>query len=200
LAYAPAFSAALADENVRVREAAAYALGEGRFTQSGAALSKLLEDDAWPIARRAAATSLGRMPDDAASRAALLAAVGDEAPWVRAAAIESLGLRRSPGAADPVREKLDEREERVEVRRAAALALGALCDQNSVDLLDKLARRIADPMSSPEDRAIGEASLYALIQLHPRDLEARLAPLSKGPSASTVRRARARIGAGCGAR
>lgn len=198
--YAPAFSAALADENVRVREAAAYALGEGRFTQSGGALSKLLEDDAWPIARRAAATSLGRMPDDAASRAALIAAIADEAPWVRAAAIESLGLRRSPGAADPVREKLDEREERVEVRRAAALALGALCDQSSVDLLDKLARRIADPMSSPEDRAIGEASLYALIQLHPRDLEARLAPLSKGPSASAVRRARARIGAGCGAR
>jgi hypothetical protein len=199
-AYAPAFSAALADGDVRVREAAAYAIGEGRFTQGRPALSKLLEDDAWPIARRAAATSLGRMPDDAASRAVLIAAIGDEAPWVRAAAIESLGLRRSPGAADPVREKLDDREERVEVRRAAALTLGALCDQKSVDLLDKLARRIADPMSSPEDRAIGEASLYALLQIHPQDLEARLAPISKGPAATAVRRARARIGAGCGAR
>jgi HEAT repeat protein len=199
-AYAQAFTAALEDPHVRVREAAARALGEGRFASSSAQLSDLLENDAWPIARRAAASSLGAMPDDAASRKVLIDALDDPAPWVRAAVAESLGLRRSPGAAPKLRDKLDDREEPVEVRRAAALSLGALCDAESVDLLDKLGRRIADPMSSAEDRAIGEAALYGLLQLHPPDLDKRLEPLLKTPAARTVQRARARIGQGCARR
>jgi HEAT repeat protein len=144
--------------------------------------------------------SLGSLPDDAQSRAKLLDALGDPAPWVRAAAAESLGLRRSPGAAEPLRDHLDDREERVEVRRAAALSLGALCDVKSLDLLEKLAKRLGDPLSSVEDRAIGEAALYALVRIHPTDLEQRLAPLSKGATARAVARAKARVGAGCGAR
>jgi hypothetical protein len=83
------------------------------------------------------------------------------------------------------------------VRRAAALSLGALCDAKSLDLLEKLAQRIADPMSSVEDRAIGEAALYALVRIHPVDLDQRLAPLAKGGTARAVARARARVGAGC---
>jgi HEAT repeat protein len=196
-AYGPIFQSALADDNVRVREAAARALGEGRFAAGSPALSSLLENDAWPIARRAAAVSLGYLADDPASRATLLEALEDPAPWVRAAAAESLGLRRSPGASEPLRERLEDREERVEVRRAAALSLGALCDAASVDLLEKLGKRIADPISSAEDRAIGEASLYALIQIHPADLERRLAPLMQGGTARTVARAKKRVGDGC---
>lgn len=197
-AYAPAFAAALRDEHVRVREAAARAAGEGKFANLSAELSNLLEDDAWPLARRAAASSLGVLPDDAASRTSLLEALEDPAPWVRAAAAESLGLRRSPGAAPKLRDMLDDREEPVEVRRAAALSLGALCDAGSVDLLDKLSRRIADPMSSADDRALGEAALYGLLRIHPADLEQRLAPLAKAPAtARSVARARARVGAGC---
>jgi hypothetical protein len=197
-AYTPAFRAALSDEHVRVREAAARALGDGRFAESSADLARLLENDAWPVARRAAASSLGVLPDDPASRAVLLEALDDDAPWVRAAAAESLGLRRSPGAAPKLRDKLDNREEPVEVRRAAALSLGALCDAESVELLDKLARRIADPMAKPEDRATGEAALYALVRIRPADLERRLAPIAKTPAAAgTVQRARARAGSGC---
>ena len=199
-AHAPAFIAALTDENVRVREAAAHAIGEGRFANASGALSRLVDDDDWPIARRAAAVSLGLLPDDAKSRAVLLEALDDSAPWVRAAAAESLGLRRSPGAAEPLREHLDDREERVEVRRASALSLGALCDAESVNLLGKLARRLADPLSSVEDRAIGEAALYALVRIHPADLDQRLAALAKGGSQRAVARAKARVGAGCAAR
>jgi HEAT repeat protein len=161
----------------------------------------LLENDAWPVARRAAASSLGVLPDDPASRAVLIDALDDDAPWVRAAAAESLGLRRSPGAAPKLRDKLDTRDEPVEVRRAAALSLGALCDTESVELLDKLARRIADPMSSPEDRVTGEAALYGLIRIHPPDLDRRLAPIEKTPaSARIVQRARLRAGSGCARR
>ena len=199
-AYAPAFVAALDDPHVRVREAAAHALGEGRFVNGSGALGRILEDDSWPIVRRAAAVGLGSLPDDPRSRATLLAALEDPAPWVRAAAAESLGLRRSPGAADPLRDLLDDREQPVEVRRAVALSLGALCDAKSLDLLDKLARRLADPLSSVEDRAIGEASLYALVRIHPADLEQRLAPLAKGNTARAVARAKARVGSGCTAR
>lgn len=195
-ARAPAFIAALSDENVRVREAAAQAIGEGRLSAGGVHLIQVLEDDEWPIARRAAALGLGALPPEAPGDKALEEALSDEAFTVRAASAESLGTRGVKRAAPELLERLEDPRERFEVRRAAAAALGALCDNDSTDTLWKLVRRIDDPLATVEERAIGEASLAALVRIGPKDLEEGLERLRKGKGRTAVERAVRRGAAG----
>lgn len=191
-ARAPAFLAALSDNNVRIREAAAQAIGQGRFETGSSALIELLEDDPWPIARGAAAAALGTLLPEPQGDKALLAALSDDAPTVRAASAASLGARRVASAATELLDRLEDAKERFEVRQAAASALGALCDNDSADTLWKLVRRIDDPLATPEERAIGEASLGALVRIAPADLGTKLEPLRRGKAQKAVERALAR--------
>jgi len=191
-ARAPAFIAALTDENVRVRETAAHALGEGRFAAAGPNLVNVLVDDAWPVVRRASAKALGALPAEARGNEALSDALSDEAPSVRAASAESLGARRVTTAAEALRDRLEDPREHFEVRRASAAALGALCDRDSTDTLWTLVRRVDDPMATVEERALGEASLAALARIAPPDLDEKLAPLRRGQARKAVERALAR--------
>jgi HEAT repeat protein len=186
---APGFVAALSDPDVRVREAAARAVREGRLASAAPKLVSLLSDDFWPIVRRAAAEALSTLPAEAAGDAALIDALSDEAPWVRASVAEALGARRVARAAPALRERLENREERFEVRRAAVSALAALCDQKSVGTLSDLVKRLGDPMATVEERAIGEAALEGLAAIGPSDLQARLAPLSGTRAAPAVKHA-----------
>lgn len=194
-AYVPAFVAALSDPNVRVREAAVQALGEGRLHTSAPSVIRVLEDDAWPLSRRAAAQALARFPAEPRGDDALLDALSDEAPSVRSAAAASLGARGVLRAADELRDHLEDPSERFEVRRAAAAALGALCDAKSADTLWTLARRVDDPVASVEERALGEASLGALVRIAPPGLDEKLAALRRGKARKAVERAVARAGA-----
>lgn len=183
------FVAALSDADVRVREAAARAVREARVAAATPKLLTLLDDEPWPIVRRAAAEALSALPAEAQGDAALLDALSDDAPWVRAAVAEALGARRVARAAPELRERLEDREERFEVRRAAVSALSALCDQKSVDTLTTLVKRLGDPMATVEERAIGEAALRALAVIGPSDLPSRLQPLAKTRAAPAVKRA-----------
>jgi HEAT repeat protein len=186
---AAGFLAALSDPDVRVREAAARAVGEGRVSQAAPKLITLLDDDFWPIVRRAAADALAVLPAEPNGDAALILALSDEAPWVRASIAQALGARRVARAAPALRERLENREEQFEVRRAAVLALAALCDQSSVGTLSDLVKRLGDPMATVEERAIGEAALEALTAIGPSDLKARLAALSGTRAAPAVKHA-----------
>lgn len=187
-----AFIAALDDGHVRVREAAANGIREGKFVHGAPRLRAVLDDDAWPLSRRAAALALGALPSEPAGDGALVDALEDDAPSVRTAAAESLGLRGVVRAAPELRDHLEDLKERPDVRRAAAAALGALCDDDSVDLLWKLVRRVDDPLASVEERALAEASLGAVVRIAQPDLEERLAPLRRGKASKAVRAALAR--------
>jgi HEAT repeat protein len=173
-----------------VREAAANALRESRFVAAGPKLISLLADDSWPIARRAAADALAALPAEPKGDEALLDALSDEAPWVRASVATALGVRRVSRAAPALRERLEDKQERFEVRRASVSALAALCDQQSVGALSDLAKRLADPMATVEERAIGEASLQGLALIGPSDLATRLAPLKGTRAEPAVKHAR----------
>jgi HEAT repeat protein len=106
---------------------------------------------------------------------------------VRASVATALGARRVARAAPALRERLENKDEKVEVRRAAASALAALCDQNSVGTLTDLAKRLADPMATVEERALAESALAALAAISPSDLQTRLAPLATTRAAAAAK-------------
>lgn len=168
---------ALDDAEVRVREAAARALAKRSGEFAKAALRARLEKDRWPIVRGAAARALAEHGADKATDEALLEALGDEAWLVRRDAAFALGKRRVARAVDPLAERLDDDAEHFEVRVAAARALGAACARGAADALSRHARRLADPLTTNEARAISLAALVALADLGVPDLKARLKPL-----------------------
>src|SRR5690606_2918489 len=187
--YASAFQAALASPEVRVREAAAQAIGEAKLAVLSGALADVVTRDDWPLVRRAAAQALGALPDDRRSRAILLEALEDDpSPVVRAAVAESLGARRSPGAAPLLRERVDDREESFDVRRAAALSLGELCDRDSIGLLHAWARRVADPRGTAEELGLAEAALRSLVRIGSGEAELAVASLLKSNAKPLVER------------
>lgn len=183
------FVSALADADVRVREAALHAVGDARVNAAAPQLAVLLARDDWPLVRRAAGDALGVLQPEPAGDAALARALDDEAWMVRAAAAGALGNRRVHSASEKLRELLQDREQHFEVRRAAATALAALCDKPSVDALTKSAQKLADPLATTEERAVGEAALRGLSRLAPTDLPARLKSLLASPMAPVAKRA-----------
>jgi vesicle coat complex subunit len=62
------------------------------------------------------------------------------------------------------------------VQAAAAAALGQLCDSSSADALTEQAKKLLVFGPTERDGIVGTASLVALGRLHPKDLDARLAP------------------------
>jgi len=183
------FVAALADKEVRVREAAAHALADARLSAAAPQLAALLASDEWPLARRAAGVALGAMPPEPNGDAALLASLEDTAAMVRAASATALGARRVLRAAPRLRELLADKQQHFEVQRAAAGALAVLCDAESLELLTKSAQKLSDPLASVEERAVGESALHGLARLSPKDLEQRLKPLLASPMAPAAKRA-----------
>jgi HEAT repeat protein len=180
--------AALADPEVRVREAAATTLANGRAQFAAGPLAERLSEDRWPVIRSLAASAIGRMPADGTLDAKLGAALDDESPLVRGSVITSLGMRRVRSYAKPIRERFEDPEERREVRTAAALALGAFCDTESVEPLTKAALKVVDPMAEGDQRAIGLAAVAALARISPPDIRKRFAPLLGKDTPKTIRR------------
>ena len=183
--FATELSRALDDPSVRVREAAVLALGRGHVTAALDRVTYLLKQDTWPLVRAAAARSLADMGPSRSVDDSLGGAVEDESAEVRRAALGALAKRGARGQAKRVRERLSDGEEAPSVRAAAARSLGALCDEQSVDLLTEHARHLAS--GDDAERAIGREALIALGMLKPNDLTRRLAPLEKRDVPAPVR-------------
>jgi hypothetical protein len=169
------------DEAPRVRAAALDALASTTHRESPVPLgpiSRRLASDEWTFVRSAAAATLASFAPDATVDAALEVALADRAPTVRGAVISALAAHGDARATKGIRERLADEHETLEVRLAAASALAALCDRESLELLTKLARRAPLSMASDEDIQIGFAAAEALGRLHPPDLADRLAPLA----------------------
>lgn len=150
----PALARVLGDARPQVRRAAAQGLGALGGAAAVHALVAAL-GDADPIVRERAALGLGAVAAEAGERGAastaLLARVRDEAPEVRATALDALGALGDPRAGAAASAALD--DDVVEVRLAA---MRALTRAPSVVAVPALVRASLD-----EDRE-GRAALAAL--------------------------------------
>ncbi|HTA91770.1 MAG TPA: HEAT repeat domain-containing protein [Polyangiaceae bacterium] len=173
--FAPQLSKALTDSDVRVREAAVRA--SAALPDAAPALAQRLTDDPWPLVRIAAADALADSSALRTAEPALARAIEDESPHVRAHVLLALGAHHALAEVPKIRERLADKEEHPLVRAAAAQALAALCDTSSVAALTGYAVKLADPMADANEHMLGAASLLALSDLRPADLEARLQPL-----------------------
>jgi hypothetical protein len=182
---------ALEDTEVRVREAAAMTLrgagSAGSF--AGSVLARRLRADDWPLVRAAAAAALGQLGQSSELDSVLGGALEDESPFVRAPAVTALGVRRAHRCAKALRDLLENEKEAVEVRIAAADALGQMCDRESLDILTKFARRLESPFLTGDLREIAPVALGALARIHPPDLKSRLTPLLAAGAPPLARRA-----------
>lgn len=182
-ALAPELVTAAGDAEVRVREAAVRALSQtatqgGRLPSAAEpVLVATLSKDAWTFVRVAAAEALSASPRSDVADKALAGALADVSPEVRGRALDGLGVHQARTYAAAVRERATLAEETLDVRARALLALGAMCDRQSLDLLTKYALGATSPTSEIE-RRLGAAALAALGDLHPGDLDRRIAPLT----------------------
>jgi hypothetical protein len=179
----------LEDSEVRVREAALETLSVRAGDFATEQILKRLSDDRWPLVRAAAASALARHGPSARVDDALVAGVLDPAPTVRAPVVLALGERKAIRHAEAVRVVLEEKDEPIEVRVSAALALGLMCDTNAVDILTDHALKLRDPMANADARALGPVALGALSRIKPPDLAKRLEPLLDKKTPLLLRRA-----------
>ncbi len=182
---------ALADADVRVREASVRALAAPEATFASQALTQRLEKDQWPLVRASAADALARHPAGAELDKPLAAALTDDSALVRARSIRALGERRAAGVASRIRDRLIDQEEASEVRAEAARALGTLCDSESADELLAFAKKLADPMASPDAQLIATGAVMSLGRLAQPNLKDALAPLTGKNAPPQARRAAA---------
>jgi HEAT repeat protein len=182
---------ALDDRDMRVREASVRALATPQASFASQALTVRLQEDPWPLVRASAADALARHPAGAALDQPLTAALGDDSALVRARTIRALSERRATGVASRVRDRLIDDEEWPEVRAEAARALGELCDFESADVLLAFAKKLADPMASPDAQLIAAGALASLGRLAPPDLKQQLLPLTGKKAPPQARRAAA---------
>lgn len=180
---------ALQDDQVRVREAAVNALASPKSSFATRALISRLGRDEWPMVRSAAARSLASLPASGSVDSALALAIRDPSSSVRRPALLALGARGAVTHAAAVSERLEDRDERPDVRGAAALALGRMCSKASADLLTSYAVKLANPYADPDMRGIAAAALVSLTRLKPADLKSRLSPFFNPEVPAPARRA-----------
>ncbi|GMV39122.1 MAG: hypothetical protein AMXMBFR64_08380 [Myxococcales bacterium] len=132
----------LGDPKVRVRAAAAFALGAAGSREATPALLKALSDVDLNV-RFAAVVALGRVRDPA-SVEPLVAALRDKDDEVRGYAAEALGSVGDRRATGPLVERV-EQDLNVPVRVRAATALGELADPSCVDGLLRAAASEKEP-------------------------------------------------------
>ncbi|MBV9948508.1 MAG: HEAT repeat domain-containing protein, partial [Myxococcales bacterium] len=183
-----ALAAAVRDPSPRVREAALAAVAAPPTPAAPLAAVAALKDP-WSFVRAAAAGALGAGPPSGEADGALGEALHDPSARVRVAALSSLALHHASSLRTAFRERLDDRSEDADVRVAAALALGAVCDQTSLDRLTELARALGTPGAGEDERALALAAVSALGAIQPKDLGDRLAPLNVATSPPEVRAA-----------
>jgi HEAT repeat protein len=144
--------------------------------------------DDWSFVKMQAANLLAHAPSSGQVDDALGLSLGDPRVSVRGAALVALARRRALSWRKGIRERLDDLDEDVHIRAAAASALGAICDVSAIDRLTELARGLAAGESG-ESLPLGLGALVGLAALHPADLQQRFAPLLLPSAPPTVRAA-----------
>jgi len=167
----------------------ALSVPEGTFASQ--ALTQRLAEDRWPLVRASAADALSQYPRGAALDQPLVVALGDTSSLVRARSIRALGERQASGVAERIRDRLLDAEEWPEVRAEAARTLGTLCDAGSADELLAFAKKLSDPMASPDAQLIATGALMSLGRLALPNLAQQLAPLTDKKAPAQARRAAA---------
>ena len=186
--YRVELSRLLDDPAVRVREAAVTALGVARADDARDRMLWVMQHDAWPFVRIAAAHGVaGLAAGHAVDESLAQALENDESPDVRRAAIRGIGERRATADVGVVRERFADDQELPGVRAEAAVSLGLLCDVKSVATLTGYAQKLSSPTTEEVDRLLGKSALTALALIHPPDFEQRLAPLRDKKSPAPVR-------------
>jgi hypothetical protein len=177
--FTPLLVGAAADPAVRVREAAARSLeGQNLEAKTQGKLAKGLVDEPWTFVRRALVQSIGGMRGDAAVDASLAFALEhEEQPAVRRDLLVALGARGATSQRQAIKDRADDTGEAIDVRVEAVTALGKICDKESIPELVRWAAKGATPFYEA-DRKLAVAATGALGRLHPKDLAARLAPLT----------------------
>jgi HEAT repeat protein len=186
LEFEPELRVAANDPSVRVREAALEALLPKESAEK--LLLERLEDDEWPLIRAAAARALARLPASVTVDDGLIDALDDESRHVRRPAVTALGVRHSAQAAPRLRELIAKDDEDPYVRAAAATSLGQMCDLGALDVLTSYAQKLVSPELPEYEILVARAATMALASLGPRDLKARLGPLSKTGASPLARR------------
>jgi HEAT repeat protein len=178
------------DPEPRVREAALQALSASTPPPPAGieAAQVALRADGWPFVRAQALGVLARAPATTDVSDALRAALGDASSRVRGATLVAVSLRRTVALRGAVRERLDHDDD-MEVRAAAARALGSLCDMSSADRLTELAHGLGAPGTPEEEQPLALAALVGLAALQPPDLRDRLGPLLSNRAPASVRKA-----------
>ncbi len=187
-----ALTRAIDDASPRVREAALRALTASKPPVPVSAIANRLATDEWTYVRAAAAAALASFAADVHVDDALVAALDDGAPTVRAEVIAALARRGVRRAAPAIRAHVVDPHETQETRISAIRALAALCDRDSLDALTSIARHGALPLATDEDIVSGLEATNALGALHPADLAARLAPLAAKDASNEARASAAR--------
>jgi len=183
----PVLALAASDAEPRVREAALAALAVAPSPASIPIAMTVLEKDGWSFVRTRAVELLANAPAAADVDGALGAGLGDGSVPVRTAAVAALGRRRAMSWRKAVRARLADGDEVAVVRAAAASALGAMCDVESVDPLTAVARALATPGVDREAQETALAAVSSLAALQPVDLRQRLSPLLAPSSPPFVR-------------
>ena len=186
-AQAPLLAAAR-DPEPRVREEALGALATAFVPGAEGPAAAALESDAWTFVREQAVRVLGKAPP--ASKGvdeALGTSLRDGAWNVRLGGVVAVTFRRTPHMSPAIRERLDDKREHYEVRAAAAIALGTLCDASSIDRLTELARQYGAPGVPEDEQSVAHGALLGLAALQPRDLKDRIGSLLGAPSSPNVR-------------
>jgi HEAT repeat protein len=157
----------LTDKQEFVRREAANALGATRSRTAVQQLIQLLTLDKEASVRAAAATALGRIKDEAAvvplanvltGRAPGKKSKGREDEFVIRSAAQALGEIRSRAGVSALISTLNDEKNELEVRRAAAAALGTIGDATAAPALKTAADSI--------DPYLSEAARTALRRLH----------------------------------
>ncbi|MBN2380946.1 HEAT repeat domain-containing protein [candidate division WOR-3 bacterium] len=145
----------LDNDDVRVREEAAQALGETKDPRAIKPLINTMKKDEYWDVRKAAAQSLGELGNPAAVNPLLNVLKKDDNRNVQGAAASALGEIGDTKAVEPLIEALDNKSS--EVRKEAAKALGMIGDTTAVG---PLILALKD-----DDSRVRQNSAYALGEL-----------------------------------
>ncbi|MCL2450117.1 MAG: HEAT repeat domain-containing protein [Polyangiaceae bacterium] len=182
-----ALASATRDAEPRVREAALGALGASPSSDAARVAAAVLAGEGFSFVKVRAIAAIDASPPSGEADRALEGALGDPSASVRGAAVTALGHHRANASRDAIRKRLEDTDEDVDVRAAAAAALGRVCDASAADRLAQLARALTIPGVDADSQAIGVGALAGLSALHPRDLRDRLAPLLAPGAPEAVR-------------
>jgi HEAT repeat protein len=161
----PALRAALLDQDPRVREAAALAIGKQADVGASGALMEAAKQEPWPFVRRAEVEALGRLCATGTGDL-LIRAVNRDVDEVRRAALVGLARCKDPRAREVLVRTLAYDKESATVRELAAALLGESGDRTLAPTVAHLLRRLV--VESEADLAlegVAGSALRALARL-----------------------------------